>query len=206
MIVVIDYYMGNVRSVQKAFQKIGYKDTIVSRKPGYLRKAERIILPGVGSYFDGIQNLTKLGLIEVLNEEILDKKKPFLGICLGMQLLSDEGEEGNYCKGIGWIPGKTKRMEVESLGLRLPHMGWDNVFPKKDTFLFQGIEKPVLYFVHSYFLECTDKSIVTSECEYGQRFASSVKKDNIFATQFHPEKSQVAGLKILQNFLRYGGG
>jgi glutamine amidotransferase len=203
MIVIIDNNMGNVRSVQKAFQRLGQKDVIISKKPEDLEKADRIILPGVGSFNDAMTNLKKNGFIEPLNKQVIDNKKPFLAICLGIQLLAEKGYEGGEQEGLGWISGEVKKFELPR-DFRIPHMGWNSIIPKKDNILFQGIgDDAAFYFVHSYHLDCHDKSIITSECDYGKKFVASVRKDNIFGTQFHPEKSQVKGFQILENFLKY---
>src|SRR3989344_4501568 len=147
--------------------------------------------------------LEKLGIIDVLKKEALEKEKPFLGICLGMQLLAAEGEENILTKGLGWVPGKVKRLQVDERKFRIPHVGWDDVIPKKDGMLFKAVKQPVFYFVHSYHLVPEDSSVIAGVCDYGESFAAAIQKDNIFGVQFHPEKSQKNGLAVLKNFLDF---
>ena len=202
MVIIIDYGMGNVGSVKNALEFLGEK-ALISSNPGDLEKASHIILPGVGSFGDGINNLKRSGLVEVLEKEVLKNKKPFLGICLGMQLLAEEGEEGGLHRGLGWIAGKVRHFKVDSKDFRIPHVGWNDIFPKENQELFKGISSQIFYFVHSYFLEPKDKSVVAAVCRYGEEFTAAIQKDNIFGTQFHPEKSQKSGLMLLKNFINY---
>jgi glutamine amidotransferase len=195
---IIDYAMGNLRSVQNAFRAIGCEASI-SSSPEDLRNAERIVLPGVGAFGDGMRNLREAGWIEPLEEEVLGKGKPFLGLCLGMQLLATEGMEHGLHEGLGWVPGRAKRLT--GAGLRVPHMGWNDVRFVEGTRLFdEHGESATFYFVHSYYLDPDDHSVVSGVCSYGIDFAATVERDNIFATQFHPEKSQKAGLTALRTF------
>jgi len=201
-IVIIDYGISNLTSVANAFSYLGEK-TIISNKAQDIKDAEKIILPGVGAFGDGMKNLKELGLIEVLNEEVIKNGKPLLGLCLGMQLLADEGEEGGLIKGLGYIQGKVKKLEPKDKNLRVPHIGWNDVFLKKDCPLLSGLkEYEDFYFVHSYHL-VPEEDVTVGTCEYGEKFVAVVQKNNIFATQFHPEKSQRPGLKILKNFIKY---
>jgi len=202
MIVIIDYGMGNLFSVENALKSLGASVKISSRENDIVN-AEKLILPGVGAFPDGMKNLQELGLIPFLEREVLEKKKPFLGICLGMQLLATEGEEHKLTRGLGWVAGRVRRFAVDEDTFRIPHVGWNDVMPKSGQPLFQGIESPIFYFVHSYHLVPDDQSVVAATCQYGETFVAAVKKENIFGTQFHPEKSQKNGLRLLENFLNF---
>ena len=196
---IVDYGMGNVGSVQNALSFLGVPCEITAGHER-LRAATHVILPGVGSFVDGMRNLEARGLVPLLREIALAKKIPLLGICLGMQLLADTGEEGGASKGLGIIRGVTRRFRVEPT-YRLPHVGWNDVVPRPTARLFAGIKNPVYYFVHSYHLEPAEHVAVAGETEYGETFVSSVEQDLVFGVQFHPEKSQQAGLAVLENFL-----
>lgn len=189
--------MGNVASVKKAFEKIGAQVKISSAKKD-IEKAGYLVLPGVGAFGDGIKNLIKLNLVDILNKAVIIDKKPFLGICLGMQLLSERGHEFGTHRGLGWIKGETIKLKSS----RLPHIGWNNIKILKKG-IFDGIPDDNFYFVHSYVLKPKNKHITTSVCKHGTEFPASIQYKNIFATQFHPEKSQLSGLKILENFLNF---
>ncbi len=205
IVVVIDYGMGNMRSVAKAFEYLGCQ-TVISSNPDDIKRADYLVLPGVGSFGRGMDNLKRLNLIELLSDEVLNKKKPILGICLGMQLMADDGEEFGYHKGLGWIRFSVKKLEADGRMLKIPHVGWNNTAIKKDCFLFKGfVQDPVFYFVHSYHMVCDSDDIIAATCNYGKDFAAAVQKGNIFATQFHPEKSQILGLKLLENFINWRG-
>lgn len=203
MIAIVDYNMGNLQSVLNAFRLLG-SEVVATQKKEDFQKAKAIVLPGVGAFKDGMQNLEKLGFVPLLEEEVLHKKKPFLGICLGMQLLATTGTEyGNY-PGLGWVKGITDRLKPENNSYKVPHMGWNNLEIKKHNGLFKDIEQnAVYYFVHSYSLQpvAEEQDIITTTCFHGQEIVASVEKDNIFGVQFHPEKSQGAGLKLLENFV-----
>lgn len=199
MVVIIDYNMGNVGSVKKAFEKIGAEVTLSADKTA-IKKATHLVLPGVGAFADGMRNLKEKNLIDVMAHEVLKRKKPFLGICLGMQLLADRGHEFGTHEGLGWIPGEVVKLNPPS-PLRLPHIGWNDIFVRKNNDLFVNIPDNNFYFVHSYHLKPKDENIVSSTCAYGENFVSSISKDTLFAVQFHPEKSQTAGLQVLKNFL-----
>ena len=197
-VVIIDYKMGNVASVKKAFEKIGAK-TKISHLEKDIKNACYLVLPGVGAFGEGMKNLTEQRLIGLLQEQVVEKGIPFLGICLGMQLLAEKSYEFGTHEGLGWIKGETVKLTAP----RLPHTGWNNVKIVKE-YMFQNIPDNNFYFVHSYAFSPKNKSAVAATCLYGQTaFAAAVQKDNIFATQFHPEKSQSAGLKVLENFLNY---
>ncbi len=188
--------MGNVASVQKAlnFLKI---ENILTHDHEQIKKSDQIILPGVGSFLQGMTNLKERGLDTLLTEEVVVNKKQFLGICLGMQLLSEQGTEPINSKGLGWIKGTVEKFEVS--GLRVPHMGWNNITVLKETFYKEVVDLD-FYFVHSYHLVPEDKQVIAATVNYGGDVVASIQKDNIFATQFHPEKSQVAGLSVLRSF------
>lgn len=203
MILVIDYHMGNVHSVLKALETTG-EEIMLSNKKEDLKKADAIVLPGVGAFGVGMDNLKKLDLIGALSEEILIKKKPFLGICLGMQLLAKESEEFGRHQGLGWLSVQVKKFNFPQSSLRVPHIGWNNLLIEKNSPLFKGLKNsPDFYFVHSYFMDCNEPEIVIARCDYGGPFAAAVQKENIFGVQFHPEKSQRTGLKVIENFVDY---
>ena len=203
MIVIIDYGLGNLQSVFGAVKKIGFKP-VISNKIDDLEKADKLILPGVGAFEDGMNNLKKLGLIEPLTRIVLKQKKPILGICLGMQLMCKESYEFGHHKGLGWIDASVIKLEPKQK-LRIPHVGWDDLLQVKENILFEGIPKDALfYYVHSFHAKLNNKDEIIGECDYGQRFTAAANKDNIFLTQFHPEKSQLHGLNLLKNFLEKG--
>jgi glutamine amidotransferase len=201
-IVIIDYNAGNLRSVQKSFEYNGCK-AIISNEPDVIRSANKIVLPGVGAFKDGMQNLVDLNLVDVLNKEVIQNKKPFLGICLGMQLIASKSFENGVTTGLSWIDAEVDRFDFrESFNdLKIPHVGWNNVTYKRHNDLYTDIKNNNdFYFVHSYHLQ-TNEDIVSSTTNYGIDFVSSIQKDNIYAFQFHPEKSQKNGLKIIKNFI-----
>lgn len=198
MIALIDYDAGNIRSVEKALAALG-EETEVTRDAERILAADRVILPGVGSFGDAMGKLHSFQLVDVIKETIR-RKTPFLGICLGLQLLFERSEESPGVEGLGILKGEILRIP-EKDGLKIPHIGWNSLtFPNPGR-LFEGIEEnPYVYFVHSYYLKAAESSIVTAETEYGTLIHASVEKDNVFACQFHPEKSGDIGLKILKNF------
>lgn len=199
MIAIVDYGMGNVASVRNALALLGAEALVTARAEDFAR-ATHIIFPGVGAYKDGMDAVRSRGLVPLLQKEVLQNKKPFLGICLGMQLLTEQGEEGGGTQGLGFIAGTTRKLTVDS-NLRLPHIGWDDVAPAADAVLFNNILSRDFYFVHSYIVEPADAGVVAATCTYGETFAAAVQKDNIYGVQFHPEKSQKNGLQILRNFI-----
>ena len=196
---IINYGLGNLRSIQRAFSRIGYNSEITDSLKE-LQSSDKLILPGVGYFSTGINNMHEIGLIDTLNELVLVKKRHILGICLGMQLFTRYSEEGDV-NGLKWINLNTKRFPVSNL--KVPHIGWNTATPIKNNDLFKGIdENSKFYFVHSYYVEKTIENTDTlTTTDYGIEFNSSLSKDNIFATQFHPEKSQKPGLKLLENFV-----
>ena len=192
--------MGNLRSVSKAVEYLG-AEVEVSNSDEKIAEAEKLIMPGVGSFGDGMKNLAEKDLISALHSAVISEKKPVLGICLGMQLFAEDGEEGGFHKGLGWVPGSVKKMEPGP-DLKLPHVGWNDISQKEGNPLFQGLSKnPSFYFVHSYALECADPTFVSATCNYGGEFVAAVQKNNVFGLQFHPEKSQREGLRVLENFI-----
>lgn len=199
MIGIIDYDAGNIKSVEKALQYLG-QETVVSRDPQVLLKADKVILPGVGSFGDAMENLNKYGLVPVIHE-IVEKGTPFLGICLGLQLLFESSDETQGVEGLGILKGKILRIPP-SPGLKIPHMGWNSLEIKPDTRLFAGISNGAyVYFVHSYYLKAEDPKIVAATTEYSTHIHAAVEQGNVFACQFHPEKSSEVGLQILKNFI-----
>ena len=199
MIGIIDYDAGNIKSVEKAVNALG-QETVVSRDPQMLLQADKVILPGVGAFGDAMGRLRQYGLEEVIRE-IAGRGTPFLGMCLGLQLLFDSSEESPGVKGLGLLPGKILRIP-EKEGLKIPHMGWNSLSIRPGARLFRGIpENSYVYFVHSYYLKAEDESIVAASAEYGVHIHASVEKGNLFACQFHPEKSSSTGLAILKNFI-----
>jgi len=201
MIAVVDYGLGNVRSVVGAVQRVGY-DPVLTRDPDELACADKLILPGVGAFSDGMARLKDQGLDEVIGELVIGRGKPILGICLGMQLLARESLEFGRHQGLGWIDATVRKLGGDGMELRLPHVGWNDLFQTSSCLLFKGVpEGALFYYVHSYSLECRSRDLVKGECEYGGRFTAVVQKDNIFGIQFHPEKSQLHGLGVLKNFL-----
>lgn len=205
-IAVVDYGMGNAQSVLNAVESLG-EEAIHTNKKSELGKATHIILPGVGAFPTAMANLKKLGLVEFLTEEVVDRKKPFLGLCLGMQLVARKGHEVEDTDGLGWIDAEVKRFQVENQGLKVPHVGWNDVECDTGAKLFKGVKRKTqtFYFVHSYYMECADKKEVCGWCDYGIRFAAAMEKENIMATQFHPEKSQQDGLDLIRRFVDYNG-
>lgn len=199
MTAVIDYDAGNIKSVQKALEFLG-ETVIVTRDPKEIVKAERVILPGVGNFGDAMAKLEGFGLIPVI-KETAERGTPFLGICLGLQLLFEESEESPGVRGLGILPGRIVRIP-NAEGLKVPQIGWNALEYPSEGRLFRNVpEGSYVYFVHSYYLQAADKSIVKATAEYGVTVEASVERGNIFACQFHPEKSSDAGLQILRNFL-----
>lgn len=197
MIAIIDYGMGNLRSVTNALARLG-ADAVVTRDKGAIEKSGAIILPGVGAFGKCIENLEKYGLLSFIRETILGGKQ-YLGICLGMQVLFESSEEAPGVSGMGIIKGTVPRFTA---GLKVPHMGWNSLEVIKTSKILRGIGSgEYFYFVHSYYCLPEEEGIVATRTQYGNNFASSIEKENIFACQFHPEKSQSVGLKLLQNFI-----
>lgn len=199
MVAIIDYDAGNIKSVEKALLFLG-ENAVITRDREELLSADRVILPGVGSFGDAMEKLHSYELTEVIHE-IVHKGTPFLGICLGLQLLFERSDECDGVQGLGLLPGEILRIP-DAPGLKIPHIGWNSLkFPNKGR-LFEGIQEDAyVYFVHSFYLKAADEGIVTATTEYGTLIHASVEKDNIFACQFHPEKSSEVGLRILKNFI-----
>jgi imidazole glycerol-phosphate synthase subunit HisH len=203
MIAIVDYGMGNLRSVQKGFEKVGF-DAVVTADPKVVLEADRVVLPGVGAFPDCMRNLEQGGFVEPLLK-VIQGGRPFLGICLGLQLLFTESEEFGVHKGLDVIPGRVIRfpegMEENGEELKVPHMGWNQLAIHSRPPVFTGIDEGTnVYFVHSYYVKPVDEAVVAATTGYGIKFCAAIWKDNIVATQFHPEKSQEAGLRILKNF------
>ncbi len=199
MTAIIDYDAGNIKSVEKALQALG-EEAVITRDRNVLLHADRVILPGVGAFGDAMGKLHLYGLIEIIHE-IVNRGTPFLGICLGLQLLFEKSEESENVAGLGLLQGEIIRIP-ESNGLKIPHIGWNSLNFSHEGRLFKGIEEEAyVYFVHSYYLKAADEGIVKATTEYGVTIHASVEKDNLFACQFHPEKSSEVGLQILRNFI-----
>jgi imidazole glycerol-phosphate synthase subunit HisH len=200
MIAIVDYGMGNLRSVSKAFDLQGYP-VIVTRDPGDISKASGLVLPGVGSFGDCVRNLNDYGLISPI-KDFIDSGRPFLGICLGLQVLFEESEESPGIPGFGLFKGKVLRFpNFREERLKVPHMGWNEILIQKEEPVLEGIpDKSWFYFVHSYYPAPEDDSIIAVKADYGFEFTAAVSKENVFASQFHPEKSSLLGLRILRNF------
>ena len=199
MVAVIDYDAGNIKSVEKAMMALG-KDVMVTRNTTELLAADHVILPGVGAFGDAMEKLNKYHLADVIRE-IVDKGTPFLGICLGLQLLFESSEESPGVEGLGILHGKIVRLP-EDQGLKIPHIGWNSLQYPNSGRLFAGLPEEIyVYFVHSYYLQAEELQIVTATTEYAALIHASVEKENVFACQFHPEKSSDVGMRILTNFL-----
>lgn len=199
MTAIIDYDAGNIRSVEKALLALG-EEAVVTRDTDIILKADRVILPGVGAFGDAMENLRRYGLVEVIHE-VVARDTPFLGICLGLQLMFERSDESEGVKGLGILKGEILRIP-DKPGLKIPHIGWNSVSYPNQGRLFKGIpENSYVYFVHSYYLKAAEESIVTAVTEYGTTIHASVERGNVFACQFHPEKSSEVGLTILKNFI-----
>lgn len=200
-ILILDYGMGNLNSIKKAMDRMKV-DSEIGSSPDLLSRSDKIILPGVGHFAKAMQNLKNLNLLDALNEAVLIKKKPILGICLGMQLLGNRSEEGN-CEGLGWIDADIVRFRVsDKLKYKVPHMGWNQISLKKDSDLMKDVpENSEFYFVHSYHMKLDGGSDVLNETDFDYNFTSAVEKENIFGVQYHPEKSHDVGARLLKNFV-----
>ncbi len=203
MVGVIDYGMGNLLSVVNALATLG-ADVTVCREPNDLKKCDRLILPGVGAFGDCMEHLNKSGMVEQIDEVVRRKGRPLLGICLGMQALAGSSRERGNFAGLGWIDAEVVPISSTAQSVRVPHMGWNDITVCTESPLFVGLpDSPEFYFVHSYVVKCNDSKVVAARCDYGGEFTAAVVKDNVAATQFHPEKSQYCGLKVLSNFLAW---
>lgn len=199
---IVDYNAGNIQTVKRKINRLGV-EVVVSNDPRVLLNASKLILPGVGHFSNAMEQLKKLDLLDALNESILVKKTPILGICLGMQLMAKQSEEGNST-GLGWVNGSIKRFQVSNnLNFKVPHMGWNTVHISKSSALMSGIdEDAAFYFVHSFHFETEDKAIVLNETTYDYTFVSAFEHENIFGVQYHPEKSHDVGEQLISNFLK----
>lgn len=200
-IVIIDYGVGNVFSVYNAIKYLGYSNVKITYDEKDIFSSDALILPGVGAFDEAMKNITERKLDKILHENVLINKKPILGVCVGMQILSEGSDENGWHKGLGWIPGKVKKLELTQ-NLAVPHVGWNNlvITNKSNLYLNQSNSNPHFYFDHSYYFETEDK-YVSSYCDYGIKICASVQNDNIYGVQFHPEKSQNNGLKLFRSFL-----
>ena len=202
MIVIVDYGLGNLGSIKNMFKKIG-REAVISSSSSDIERAKKLILPGVGRFDQGMMNLRNLDLVTVLTEKVIQKKTPILGICLGMQLFARKSEEGEST-GLGWIDAEVVRFKFDDKErhLKIPHMGWNLVEIRQRNPLFEEMyPEPRFYFVHSYHIACRNEEEVLTQTFYGYKFVSSVKKENIYGVQFHPEKSHKFGMKLLENFV-----
>ena len=200
MIAIVDYGLGNVRAFVNIYERIKVAAALVSSADG-LAAADKIILPGVGAFDWAMERLGASGMIDCLNELVLVRRRPVLGVCVGMQMMATRSDEGER-PGLGWIDEEVRRFDDPGgeQAMRLPHMGWNDVVPRDSQNLFRGIDEPRYYFLHSYHMDPRDDDVVLGSTDYHGRFASAVRSDNIFGVQFHPEKSHAWGVKLLQNF------
>jgi len=201
MISILNYGMGNIRSIRNALNFLGVEHKLID-KPEQILESKKLILPGVGSFRLAMENMDKKKFIDPLNKAVLEKKIPVLGICLGMQLMAEESEEDGLTKGFGWIKGTIKKFDADKLKIKVPHVGFNTViFEKGKNTAYKGLgEKSDYYYVHSYRISYDDCDAVSGWTEYGEKIVGSIEKENIFGTQYHPEKSQSNGLIYLKNF------
>ena len=202
-IVIIDYGMGNLGSISNMLKYLGTKAT-VSNNYDTIRKADKLILPGVGHFDKAIENINKYSLLDVINEMAMIQKKPFLGICLGMQLMCNSSEEGKL-KGLKFINANVKKFNFpDNKELKIPHMGWNYILPQKNSNILNELDElSRFYFVHSYFVNCANKKDILNKTKYGNNFVSSFEHENLIGVQFHPEKSHRFGIRLFKNFLKY---
>jgi len=200
---IINYGMGNLGSIQNALESLG-ADSFIMGSPDMLESADRIILPGVGAFAAAVKHLEEDQWIPGIKQAVVEQQRPLLGICLGMQLLLSSGDEGGHCKGLGFIEGEVKRLQLKDPSLRVPHMGWNEVDYTCDSPIFQNIpDQSDFYFVHSYAAIPVSDDDVIARTKYGGDFVVAIRRKNVFGVQFHPEKSSIPGRKLLQNFLEY---
>jgi glutamine amidotransferase len=198
-VAIIDYGMGNVASVDKAVSYLGY-ESIITNNPNEINSSNYIILPGVGAFAQGMDNLTKLGLVDLLTNEVIVNKKPFLGICLGMQLIATKGHELKLTNGLGWVEGEV--IKINEPDKSIPHLGWNEITVTNDSFIKDFNQKD-FYFIHSYHFSVTNREDIAATVNYGNSYVAAIQKENIFASQFHPEKSQSSGLSLIKSFLNF---
>ena len=204
MIAIVDYKMGNIASIRNMLKKVG-SDSMITSDVDEIARADKLILPGVGAFDVAMTHLAEMGLLDVLNDSVLVRRTPVLGICLGIQLLTRRSEEGRL-PGLGWVDGETIRFRIDQApgAPKVPHMGWNAVRPKQADSLFKDMDPEAgFYFVHSYHVVCDTEEEVLATAFHGYEFACAVKKDNIMGTQFHPEKSHRYGMQVLKNFVEY---
>jgi glutamine amidotransferase len=203
MIAIVDYGASNLHSVRHALEAVG-ADVVLARTPEQLHAADRIVLPGVGAFGECIKNLRASGLMQALHEMVFDRGKPLLGICLGLQVLARDSEEGGVHAGLGWIAGSVRMITAAGAGMKVPHVGWNEVLVTRSSGMFKGLRSdPSFYFVHSYHFVADDPSVLAATTNYGGVITAAIQRDNVFATQFHPEKSQQNGLRLLENFVAW---
>ena len=204
MIAIIDYRIGNVKSIFNALQYLG-QEAAITADPEVIDSASHLILPGVGSFGNAMNNLKERGLVEILNYQVREKGTPFLGICLGLQLLAKNSQEHGYHAGLGWFDAEVVKFKFGGVSLKIPHMGWNDITPSIDHPIFANLTKNefTFYFVHSYHIVCHQPDNVAATCDYGVTFPAVIFRDNIVATQFHPEKSHDNGIQVLNNFVNW---
>lgn len=204
MIAIVDYGMGNVQSVYNGLDYLG-QDAVITADSKVLDEASHLILPGVGAFGDAVNNLRERGLVEVLEEQVFRKGKPILGICLGLQLMAKSSQEHGDHQGLGWLDANVIKFQSDGANLKIPHMGWNDITPQLKHPLFANLKEGqfTFYFVHSFHIVCNDANNIAATCDHGYPFTAAICKDNIFATQFHPEKSQDNGIQILDNFINW---
>jgi glutamine amidotransferase len=202
MVTIINYGMGNLGSVQNMFKRIGVESEVTGDAE-HIAKAKKLLLPGVGAFDAAMEKIEETGLRSILDKKVMEEKVPTLGICLGMQLLTESSEEG-VLPGLGWVPAKSYKFNFEAGSkLKIPHMGWNRVFVKKESPLIKDLpEEPRFYFVHSYYIKCDNEGDVLTTTPYGSDFHSIIQRENVYGAQFHPEKSHKFGMKLLENFAR----
>jgi glutamine amidotransferase len=201
MIGIVDYGLGNLASVAGAVEYLGF-EPVVSTDPKVLADADKLILPGVGAFGEGMNRLRERGLIDPLTDLVCKDRMPIIGLCLGFQLFAEESDEFGQHRGLAWIHARVRKLAAHDHGLRLPHVGWNGLAPQRDSILLRDfLPGSLFYYVHSYVLDDCDPDLVVATCQYGATFTAVIQSGNIFGTQFHPEKSQRAGLKLLGNFL-----
>ena len=203
MIGMVNYGMGNLLSVKNAFEFLG-EDVETVSEPQALEAMDKIVLPGVGAFGDCTRNLKSKGFTDALNYQVLEKKKPIMGICLGMQVMGSLGYEGGQHQGLGWFDAEVVKLHPTDKTMRIPHVGWTDITYNRESPLFKGLNPaPDFYFVHSFYVKCKNEQEVDAYYDYGHKVTASIRKHNIFGTQFHPEKSQEHGLRILENFIKW---